>query len=223
MAQRSCEHKFYFENAARKAELKRKMDDYIDELIIRRDKKIKDGREIFVFMDRIFDLSLMDYDEAAPTALLERVIAAVQDVKNRRRLWGDFIIALENNLRRWKEEKFLPKFYNILGDGWSKDYELKKDFTRQSVDAGELAFFVRAAFWNIKFKRYSWDVNLARKDLECAAKIFGSAQAQSYLDQGTGELGEELVKFKDADAEVSSERCFCTGSRKNQKRNSGRV
>lgn len=39
LAQRSCEHKFYFENAAQKAELRRKMDDYIDEIIIRRDKK----------------------------------------------------------------------------------------------------------------------------------------------------------------------------------------
>jgi len=203
LTQRSYEHKFYFENAARKAELKRKMDDYIDEFIIRRDKKIKDGREIFVFMDRIFDLSLMDYDETALMALLERVIDAVQDIKNRR-LLEDFIIALENNLRRWKEEKFLPKFYDISDDGWSKDYELKKDFTRQSVDAGELAFFVRAALWNIKFKRYSWDVDLARKDLECAAKIFGSAQAQSYLDCGTGELPRELVKFKDADAECSA-------------------
>ena len=207
LAQRSCEHKFYFENAARKAELRRKMDDYIDELIIRRDKKIKDGREIFVFMDRIFDLSLMDYDEAALMELLERVIDAVQDVKNRR-LLGDFIIALENNLRRWKEEKFLPKFYDISDDGWSKDYELKKDFTRQNVDAGELAFFVRAAFWNIKFKRYSWDVNLARKDLECAAKIFGSVQAQSYLDRGTGELKGELVKFKDADVECLTNDVF---------------
>ena len=207
LAQRSCERKFYFENAARKAELKRKIDDYIDELIIRRDKKIKDGREIFVFMDRIFDLSLMDYDEAALTALLEWVIAAVQDIKNRR-LLGDFIIALENNLRHWKEEKFLPKFYDINDDGWSKDYELKKDFTRQNVDAGELAFFVRAALWNIKFKRYSWDVDLARKDLECAAKIFGSAQAQSYLDHGTGELEGELVKFKDADVECSANDVF---------------
>lgn len=207
LAHRSCEHKFYFENAARKAELKRKMDDYIDELIIRRDKKIKDGREIFVFMDRIFDLSLMDCDETALTTLLERVIAAVQDVKNRW-LLGDFIIALENNLRRWKEEKFLPKFYDILGDGWSKDYELKKDFAPENVDAGELALFVRAALWNIKFKRYSWDVDLARKDLECAAKIFGSAQAQSYLERGTGELPRELVKFKDADVECSANDVF---------------
>ena len=207
LAQRSCEHKFYFENAARKAELKRKMDDYIDELIIRRDKKIKDGREIFVLMDRIFDLSLMDYDEAALASLLERVIAAVQDVKNRQ-LLGDFIIALENNLRRWKEEKFLPKFYDISDDGWSKDYELKKDFMRQNVDAGELTFFVRTALWNIKFKRYSWDVDLARKDLECAAKIFGSAQAQSYLDHGTGELEGGLVKFKDADVECSANDVF---------------
>ena len=86
LAQRSCERKFYFENTARKAELKRKMDDYIDEIIIRHDKKIKGGREIFVFMDRIFDLSLMDYDEAALATLLEQVIAAVQDVKNRRLL-----------------------------------------------------------------------------------------------------------------------------------------
>lgn len=207
LAQRCYERKFYFENTARKAELRRKMDDYIDELIIRRDKKIKDGREIFVFMDRIFDLSLMDYDEAALATLLEQLIVAVQDVKNRR-LLGDFIIALENNLRRWKEEKFLPKFYDISDDGWSKDYELKKDFTRQNVDAGELAFFVRAAFWNIKFKRYSWDVDLARKDLECAAKIFGSAQAQSYLDHGTGELEGELVKFKDADAECLANDVF---------------
>ena len=183
------------------------MDDYIDEVIIRRDKKIKDGREIFVFMDHIFDLSLMNYDETALAALLERVIDAVQDVKNRR-LLEDFIIALENNLRRWKEEKFLPKFYKMLGDGWSKDYELKKDFSRQNVDAGELAFFVRAAFWRIKFKRYSWDVDLARKDLECAAKIFGSAQAQSYLDRGTGEFGEELVKFKDADVECLANDVF---------------
>jgi len=121
---------------------------------------------------------------------------------------GDFIIALENNLRRWKEEKFLPKFYDISDDGWSKDYELKKDFTRQGVDAGELAFFVRTALWNIKFKRYSWDVDLARKDLECAAKILGSAQAQSYLDHGTGELPCELVKFKDADAECSANDVF---------------
>ena len=75
-------------------------------------------------------------------------------------------------------------------------------------DAGELALFVRAALWNIKFKRYSWDVDLARKDLECAAKIFGSAQAQSYLDRGTGELGEELVKFKDADVEYSANDVF---------------
>lgn len=207
LAQRSCEHKFYFENAARKAELKRKIDDYIDELIIRRNKKIEDGREIFVFMDRIFDLSLMDYDEAALTALLERVIAAVQDVKNRR-LLGDFIIALENNLRRWKEEKFLPKFYDISDNGWSKSYELKKDFAPQNAGAGELALFVRAAFWRIKFKRYAWDVDFARKDLESAALIFGSAQAQKYLDCGTGELDESLTRFKDADVECGANDVF---------------
>ena len=207
LAQRSCEHKFYFENTARKAELKRKIDDYIDELIIRRNKKIEDGREIFVFMDRIFDLSLMDYDEAALTALLERVIAAVQDVKNRR-LLGDFIVALENNLRRWKEEKFLPKFYDISDNGWSKSYELKKDFAPQNAGAGELALFVRAAFWRIKFKRYAWDVDFARKDLESAALIFGSAQAQKYLDCGTGELDESLTRFKDADVECAANDVF---------------
>ena len=207
LAQRSCEHKFYFENTARKAELKRKIDDYIDELIIRRDKKIKDGREIFVFMDRIFDLSLMDYDEAALTALLERVIAAVQDVKNRR-LLGDFIIALENNLRRWKEEKFLPKFYDISDNGWSKSYKLKKDFAPQNAGAGELALFVRAAFWRIKYKSCSWDVKFAPKDLESAALIFGSAQAQKYLDHGTGELDESLTRFKDADVECAANDVF---------------
>ena len=207
LAQHSCERKFYFENAARKVELKRRVEAYIDEVVIRRDKKIKDGREIFVFMERIFDLSLMGYDETALMALLDQVIDAAQDVKNRR-LLGDFIIALENNLRRWKEEKFLPKFYDILGDGWSKDYELKKDFAPENVDPGELALFVRAALWRIKFKRYSWDVDLARKDLECAVKIFGSAQAQSYLDRGTGELPCELVKFKDADVECSANDVF---------------
>lgn len=207
LAQRSCEHKFYFENTARKAELKRKIDDYIDELIIRRDKRIKDGREIFVFMDRIFDLSLMDYDEAALTALLERVIAAVQDVKNRR-LLGDFIIALENNLRRWKEEKFLPKFYDISDNGWSKSYKLKKDFAPQNAGAGELALFVRAAFWRIKYKSFSWDVKFARKDLESAALVFGSAQAQKYLDCGTGELDESLTRFKDADVECAANDVF---------------
>ena len=207
LAQRSCERKFYFENTARKAELKRKMDDYIDELIIRRDKKIKDGREIFMFMDRIFDLSLMDYDETALVALLERVIAAVQDVKNRR-LLGDFIIALENNLRRWKEEKFLPKFYDISDNGWSKSYKLKKDFAPQNAGAGELALFVRAAFWRIKYKSFSWDVKFARKDLESAALVFGSAQAQKYLDCGTGELDESLTRFKDADVECAANDVF---------------
>ena len=51
-------------------------------------------------------------------------------------------------------------------------------------------------------------MNLARKDLECAAKIFGSAQAQSYLDRGTGEFEGELVKFKDADAECLANDVF---------------
>ena len=199
--------KFYFENAARKAELKRRLEDYMDEVITRRTAKVKDERELYVFMGHIFDLPLMEYDEFGLIELIEKFELAVQDSKSKH-LTHEFKEALTCYLQDWRDDKFMPKFYDICGDDWERTYELKKDFKPQNVSAGELTLFVRAAFWRIKFKSFSWDVKSARKDLESAALIFGSAQAQKYLDCGTGELDESLTRFKDADVECAANDVF---------------
>ncbi len=108
-------HKFYFENAARKAELKRRLKDYIGEVITRRTAKVKDERELYVFMGHVFDLPLMEYDEFGLIELIEKFELAVRDSKSKH-LTDEFKEALACYLQDWRDDKFMPKFYDICGD-----------------------------------------------------------------------------------------------------------
>ena len=122
----------------------------------------------------------------------------------------EYRFGLHYHTNVWKEAVFMPLYYNIKGEDWSKEYTLKKDLETKNVDQAKLNLFVQQALWNIKHQRYSWDVRFACEDLERAAKELGSEKAAMYLKKGTGNLPDNLIHYKDDDIECDANDVFAT-------------
>ena len=74
-------------------------------------------------------------------------------------------------------------YYKVEGSDWSKKYTLKEGLQAKDIDNAKLNLFVAQALWQIKYKKYSWDVKFACEDLERAAKELGSKKAAMYLKE----------------------------------------
>ena len=122
----------------------------------------------------------------------------------------EYRFGLHYHTNEWKEAVFMPLYYNVKGEDWSKEYTLKKDFETKNVDQAKLNLFVQQALWNIKHQRYSWDVRFACEDLERAAKELGSEKAAMYLKKGTGNLPENIIHYKDDDIECTANDVLAT-------------
>ena len=189
------------EHPERKAELKERLDTYVQKVIYEATEKMKE-KELHSFFDKLFDFELTGYSEDKVVEILNKGITLI-DPK-----WEKTLKEYQWNLlyrtREWKEKVFMKLYYK----GEDDDYSLKKGITPEKVDAHKLNLFVAQALWHIKYKEYSWDVEDACEDLERAAKELGSKKAAMYLKEGTGILPNELIHYKDSDVECDANDVF---------------
>ena len=189
------------EHPERKAELKERLDTYVQKVIYEATEKMKE-KELHSFFDKLFDFELTGYSEDKVVEILNKGITLI-DPKWKKTL-KEYQWCLLYHTREWKEKVFMKLYYK----GEDDDYSLKKGITPEKVDAHKLNLFVSQALWHIKFKEYSWDVEDACEDLERAAKELGSKKAAMYLKEGTGILPNELIHYKDSDVECDANDVF---------------
>ena len=204
---RHIQKKLHIENPERKAELKQRLDTYVQKVIYDQTAKMKE-KEIHSFFDKLFDFELNGYSENKVIEILEKGFSLI-DPKWKKTM-EEYRFGLHYHTNEWKEAVFMPLYYNVKGEDWSKEYTLKKDLEIKNVDQAKLNLFVQQALWNIKHQRYSWDVRFACEDLERAAKELGSEKAAMYLKKGTGILPDNLIHYKDDDIECDANDVFAT-------------
>ena len=189
------------EHPERKAELKERLDTYVQKVIYEATEKMKE-KEVHTFFDKLFDFELTGYSEDKVVEILNKGITLI-DPKWEKTL-KEYQWCLLYHTREWKEKVFMKLYYK----GEDDDYSLKKGITPEKVDAHKLNLFVAQALWHIKYKEYSWDVEDACEDLERAAKELGSKKAAMYLKEGTGILPNELIHYKDSEVECDANDVF---------------
>ena len=189
------------EHPERKAELKERLDTYVQKVIYEATEKMKE-KKVHSFFDKLFDFELTGYSEDKVIEILDKGITLI-DPKWKKTL-EEYQWSLLYHTREWKEKVFMKLYYK----GEDDDYSLKKGITPEKVDAHKLNLFVAQALWRIKYKKYSWDVEFACEDLERAAKELGSKKAAMYLKEGTGILPNELIHYKDSEVECDANDVF---------------
>ena len=202
---RHIQKQLTLEHPERKAELKQRLDTYIQKVIYDATDKMKE-KEIHSFFSKIFDFNLNQYTEDKVIEILEKGITLIDP--KWKKVTKEYLWCLLYYSNQWKEQVFVPLYYNVKKEDWSKEYTLKKDLEVKNVDQAKLNLFVQQALWNIKHQQYSWDVRFACEDLERAAKELGSEKAAMYLKKGTGNLPENIIHYKDDDIECDANDVF---------------
>ena len=195
------------EHPERKAKLKERLDAYVQKVIYDETAKMKE-KEIHSFFSKIFDFDLNQYTEDKVIEILEKGITLIDP--KWKKVTKEYLWCLLYYSNQWKEQVFVPLYYNVKGEDWSKEYSLKKDLEVKNVDQAKLNLFIQQALWRIKYKEYSWDVRFACEDLERAAKELGSEKAAMYLKKGTGNLPENIIHYKDSEVECNANDVFAT-------------
>ena len=193
------------EHPERKAELKERLDAYVQKVIYDQTAKMKE-KEIHSFFSKIFDFNLNQYTEDKVIEILEKGITLIDP--KWKKVTKEYLWCLLYYSDQWKEQVFVPLYYNVKKEDWSKEYTLKKDLEVKNVDQAKLNLFIQQALWRIKYKEYSWDVRFACEDLERVAKELGSEKAAMYLKKGTGNLPENIIHYKDNDIECDANDVF---------------
>lgn len=193
------------EHPERKAELKERLDTYVQKVIYEATEKMKE-KEVHTFFDKLFDFELTGYSEDKVVEILSKGITLI-DPKWKNTL-EEYQWCLLYYTRVWKEKVFMKLYYKVEGSDWSKKYTLKEGLQAKDIDNAKLNLFVAQALWRIKYKKYSWDVEFACEDLQRAAKELGSKKAAMYLKEGTGILPNALIHYKDNDIECDANDVF---------------
>ena len=193
------------EHPERKAELKERLDAYVQKVIYDETAKMKE-KEIHSFFDKLFDFELNGYSEDKVIEILEKGFLLINP--KWKKTMEEYLWCLLYYSNQWKEQVFVPLYYNVKGEDWLKEYTLKKDLEVKNIDQAKLNLFIQQALWRIKYKEYSWDVRFACEDLKRAAKELGSEKAAMYLKKGTGNLPENIIHYKDNDIECDANDVF---------------
>ena len=193
------------EHPERKAELKERLDTYVQKVIYEATQKMKE-KELHTFFDKLFDFELTGYSEDKVVEILNKGITLI-DPKWKKTL-EEYQWCLLYYTRVWKEKVFMKLYYKVEGSDWSKKYTLKEGLQAKDIDNAKLNLFVAQALWRIQYKKYSWDVKFACEDLERAAKELGSKKAAMYLKEGTGILPNNLIHYKDSEVECDANDVF---------------
>ena len=169
-------NEFYFKNKERKEDLKSKMDEYINEILLKENNLIKDHRECYIFCRNLLDFNLMGYSEKHLTELIEKILQVLSSIKNEK---------AENDFK-----------YNIIFflENWTKNIFLKlkpKEVTKEQID-----LYVYKALFQLKYSKYKDDIIYAYEDLKNASDIYHSQKAKQYLEKESTTLEDKLIYYR---------------------------
>ena len=174
-------NEFYFENKERKEDLKSKMDEYINEILLKENNLIKDHRECYIFCRNLLDFNLMGYPEKYIIELIEKILQVMKSVKNRR-----FDTTLKNDI----------KYYL---DKWTREIFLKLD--PEKVTEEQIDLYVYKALFQLKYSKYKDDIIYAYEDLKNASDNYHSQKAKQYLEKESATLADKLIYYRDENLE----------------------
>ena len=174
-------NEFYFENKERKEDLKSKMDEYINEILLKENNLIKDHRECYIFCRNLLDFNLMGYSEKHLTELIEKILQVLSSIKNEK---------AENDFK-----------YNIIFflENWTKNifFKLKpKEVTKEQID-----LYVYKALFQLKYSKYKDDIIYAYEDLKNASDNYHSQKAKQYLERESTALEDKLIYYRNENLE----------------------
>nr|DAN32539.1 MAG TPA: major capsid protein [Caudoviricetes sp.] len=174
-------NEFYFENKERKEELKSKMDEYINEILLKENNLIKDHRECYIFCRNLLDFNLMGYSEKHLTELIEKILQVLSSIKNEK---------AENDFK-----------YNIILflEDWTKNIFLK--LKPKEVTEDQLDLYVYKALFQLKYSKYKDDIIYAYEDLKNASDNYHSQKAKQYLEKESATLADKLIYYRDENLE----------------------
>ena len=174
-------NEFYFENKERKEDLKSKMDEYINEILLKENNLIKDHRECYIFCRNLLDFNLMGYSEKYLPELIEKILQVLSSIKNEK---------AENDFK-----------YNIIFflENWTKNIFLKlkpKEVTEEQID-----LYVYKALFQLKYSKYKDEIIYAYEDLKNASDNYHSQKAKQYLEKESTTLADKLIYYRDENLE----------------------
>ena len=172
---------FYFENKERKEDLKSKMDEYINKILLKENNLIKDHRECYIFCRNLLDFNLMGYSEKHLTELIEKILQVLSSIKNEK---------AENDFK-----------YNIIFflENWTKNIFLK--LKPKEVTEDQLDLYVYKALFQLKYSKYKDDIIYAYEDLKNASDIYRSQKAKQYLERESTTLEDKLIYYRNENLE----------------------
>ena len=174
-------NEFYFENKERKEDLKSKMDEYINEILLKENDLIKDHRECYIFCRNLLDFNLMGYSEKHLIELIEKILQVLSSIKNEK---------AENDFK-----------YNIILflEDWTKNIFLK--LKPKEVTEDQLDLYVYKALFQLKYSKYKDDIIYAYEDLKNASDNYHSQKAKQYLEKESATLADKLIYYRDENLE----------------------
>ena len=174
-------NEFYFENKERKEDLKSKMDEYINEILLKENDLIKDHRECYIFCRNLLDFNLMGYSEKHLIELIEKILQVLSSIKNEK---------AENDFK-----------YNIIFflEDWTKNIFLK--LKPKKVTEDQLDLYVYKALFQLKYSKYKDDIIYAYEDLKNASDNYHSQKAKQYLEKESATLADKLIYYRDENLE----------------------
>ena len=174
-------NEFYFENKERKEDLKSKMDEYINKILLKENNLIKDHRECYIFCRNLLDFNLMGYSEKYLIELIEKILQVLSSIKNEK---------AENDFK-----------YNIILflEDWTKNIFLK--LKPKEVTEDQLDLYVYKALFQLKYSKYKDDIIYAYEDLINASDIYHSQKAKQYLEKESAALEDKLIYYRNENLE----------------------
>ncbi len=172
---------FYFENKERKEDLKSKMNEYINEILLKENNLIKDHREYYIFCRNLLDFNLMGYSEKHLIELIEKILQVLSSIKNEK---------AENDFK-----------YNIIFflEDWTKNIFLK--LKPKEVTEDQLDLYVYKALFQLKYSKYKDEIIYAYEDLKNASDNYHSQKAKQYLEKESTTLADKLIYYRDENLE----------------------
>ena len=174
-------NEFYFENKERKEDLKSKMDEYINKILLKENNLIKDHRECYIFCRNLLDFNLMGYSEKYLIELIEKILQVLSSIKNEK---------AENDFK-----------YNIIFflEDWTKNIFLK--LKPKEVKEDQLDLYVYKALFQLKYSKYKDEIIYAYEDLKNASDNYHSQKAKQYLEKESTTLADKLIYYRDENLE----------------------
>nr|WP_151737022.1 DUF6138 family protein [Paenibacillus tengchongensis] len=113
---------------------------------------------------------------------------------------------LTGALRRWAEDRWLPRYFENTGTEWQREYQKKSGVQPDNTDLSSFELVLYAAVCILKYEP-SYSRNVGLTFLNCAIEL-GSTQAKQLMKHGSGTFAEEDTRLRSELAECSANDVF---------------